>query len=380
MVALHARTAGEPAPNPAVSLARLRRFAGKEKLEQPKTYRAALTGVLAVLQQETGLIQLQDLPTIIIPDLHSRRSMLIDILCHRLEHGPYAGRQLFDLLRAALINIVCVGDIVHSEERSDWVINENGDWTPELLQKEMIRSLGAATLVMYLKMQYSAHFHCLRGNHDDITGELTKDFRKFVGLKFEHGDLVFEHGRPVVTANEGESIITRNWILKRGRGWGLAFLDLWGQFDRALPVFAQGSNFVVSHYLPGRALSKEEIADKNRSRDATMQLTSLDEKSVQQEAMDQTLENLGLQESVLYWFHGHRNVSSAINEGKYAIGPGGRTVRLNNPKNHVFAYVPGPLDQRLFDPTIDVYIKKPAEPAFHTSLHSDEREASFSSE
>ena len=111
-----------------------------------------------------------------------------------------------------------------------------------------------------------------------------------------------------------------------------------------------------------------------------MQLTSLDEKSVQQEAMDQTLANLGLQESVLYWFHGHRNVSSAINEGKYAIGSGGRTVRLNNPKNYVFAYVPGPLDRRLFDPTIDVYIKKPAESAFHTSLHSDEKEASFSSE
>ena len=121
-----------------LSLARLRRFASKEKLEQPKTYRTALTGVLAVLQQETGLVQLQDLPTIIIPDLHSRRSLLIDILCHRLKDGPYAGRQLFDLLRAGLINIVCVGDIVHSEERSDWVINENGDWTPELLQKEMI--------------------------------------------------------------------------------------------------------------------------------------------------------------------------------------------------------------------------------------------------
>src|SRR6202011_905292 len=119
--------------------------------------------------------------------------------------------------------------------------------------------------------------------------------------------------------------------------------------------------FVVSHYLPGRALSKEEIEDKNRSRDATMQLTSLDEKSVQQEAMDQTLANLGLKESARYWFHGHRNVPSTLNEGKYAISPDGRGVRLNNPKNHVFAYVPGLLDQRLFDPTIDVYIKKPAE-------------------
>lgn len=373
MESLHIESTGKVASNPASSLARLRRFASKEKLEQPKTYRTALTGVLAVLQQETGLVQLQDLPTIIIPDLHSRRGMLIDILSHRLTDGHYAGGQLFELLHAGLINIVCVGDIVHSEERSDWVINENGDWTPELLAKEMIHSLGAAMLIMYLKMQYSAHFHCLRGNHDDIAGELAKDFRKFVGLKFENGELVFENGRPVITSNEGESIITRNWILKRGKGWGPAFLDLWGQFDRALPVFAQGSNFVVSHYLPGRALSKEEIEDKNRSREATRQLTSLDEKSVQQEAIDQTLENLGLKESALYWFHGHRIVPTTLNEGKYAIGSDGRTVRLNNPKNHVFAYVPGPVDRRQFDPTTDVYIKRPVEQTFHTSLHSDEK-------
>src|SRR5712692_11139753 len=85
--------------NPAVSLEKLRRLARKRSLETPETYRAAIHAVLDVLNTETGYIQLADLPTIIIPDIHARRTMLIDILSHSLENGPYVGRQLFELLQ-----------------------------------------------------------------------------------------------------------------------------------------------------------------------------------------------------------------------------------------------------------------------------------------
>lgn len=117
--------------------------------------------------------------------------------------------QFFDLLQRGLVNVCCVGDIVHSDERFDWVINDNGDWTHELLEKEMLRSLGSAAMIMYLKMQYPEHFHCLRGNHDDMAGELTKDFRKFVGLQFKDDECVTIDGSPVVTSDKGESTIVR---------------------------------------------------------------------------------------------------------------------------------------------------------------------------
>ncbi len=232
--------------NPARSLSKLVAYASRDQIETPETYRANLNAVLKVLKKEDGLVQLLDLPTIIIPDIHARRAMLIDIFRNPIPEGPYVGRKVFELLQKGLVNVCCVGDIVHSEVRTDWVINENGDWTIELLEKEMVRSLGSAAMVMYLKMQYPQHFNCLRGNHDDMVGELAK----------------------------GESMIVRDWILTRGDGWGQTFLDLWGQFDKALPIFAKGEYYAISHTPPQRALEETEIRDKTRLPSVTLELTS----------------------------------------------------------------------------------------------------------
>jgi Calcineurin-like phosphoesterase len=350
--------------NPARSLVTLREFASRDYLESPETYKAAIDGVLNVLSKEEGLIQVQDLPTIVIPDLHARRGMLLDTFSYQLEEGPHRGRQVFELLQQNLLNVVCVGDIVHSEERADWVINDNGDCTPELLDKEMIRSLGAAAMVMYLKIQYPTHFHCLRGNHDDMTGELADDFRKFVGLKMENDEHVLVDGKPVITSDKGESRIVRDWVLHRGIGWGQPFLDLWGQFDKALPIFAEGTYYVVSHTLPLETLSKSDIRNKNRSRKITDQLTS--KRGENRDAIHGTLENLGLKESIKRWFHGHTHVPKEVNGGKYDESPDGLLLRINNQTNYVFAFVPAPaIDERLFDPTKDVFIKSPSEVQFH---------------
>lgn len=348
--------------NPADSLAALSELASREQLEDLETYRAALTTTLAILAEHDGLILLPDLPTIIIPDLHARRAMLIAILNTSLEEGPYAGRQVFELLQQGLLNVVCVGDIVHSEERSDWVINSDGVWTAELLDKEMVRSLGAGVMVMYLKTRYPAHFHCLRGNHDDIAGELSEDFRKFVGLKYEGDELVFVDGRPVVTGDKGESRLVREWVLTR-EGWGQPFLEEWARFESALPLFAQASYYVISHTLPQIPLTEAEIRDPHRSREISMELTS--RRGTNEGAIRATLENLGAREATQRWFHGHSPVPPEVNDGKYDEGLDGLVVRLNNSKQHVFAYVPSAQDERRFDPTRDVYIKAPAEDTFH---------------
>lgn len=347
--------------NPAQTLASLSEFARREQLEDPATYRAALSAALAILSTQDGLIQLPDLPTIIIPDLHARRALLIAILSTQLADGPYAGQQVFDLLQQGLLNVVCVGDIMHSEERSDWVINLDGEWTAELLEKEMVRSLGAGALIMYLKAQYPANFHCLRGNHDDIAGELSADFRKFVGLRYENDELVLVDGRPVITGDKGESKLVREWVLTR-EGWGEEFLETWAQFEKALPLFAQAPYYVISHTLPQIDLTEAEIRDPQRPREISFELTS--RRGINEMAINDTLENLGLKESTQRWFHGHSQVPPQTNGGKYAEDLDGLIVRLNNPKNHVFAYVPASHEGRRFDPTQNVYIKAPGEEIF----------------
>jgi len=63
--------------NPASTLEALSVYAQRDQLEPPETYRAALDVVVNVLSQQGGLLHLPDLPTIIFPDLHARRAMLI---------------------------------------------------------------------------------------------------------------------------------------------------------------------------------------------------------------------------------------------------------------------------------------------------------------
>lgn len=345
--------------NLASTLEMLSEFSQREQLETLETYQTALQSVAGVLHDQEGLIQLQDLPTIIIPDLHARRELLVAVL---RTHPNGAAQNVLELLQQGKINVVCVGDIVHSEKRSDWVINNDGEWTAELLDKEMVRSLGAATMIMYLKTDYPSHFHCLRGNHDDMAGELAEDFRKFVGLKYENNELVFVDGRPVVTADRGESKIVRDWVLTR-EGWGQPFLQQWASFDKSLPLFAEASYYVISHTLPRVPLTEAEIRNPDRPREIAMELTS--RRGVDEAAITATLENLGLAGQVKHWFHGHSQVSPDINDGKYEESLDGLVVRLNNPRQHVFAYVPASYEEHLFDPTRDVYIKSLEEETFH---------------
>jgi hypothetical protein len=348
--------------NPARTLEALAEFARRDQLEDVETYSAALEAVLAVFALEDGLIQLPDLPTIIIPDLHARRSLLVDTLSAQVNQGSFAGEQVFDLLQRGLINMVCVGDIMHSETRSDWVINNDGEWTQELLDKEMVRSLGAATMIMYLKAQYPKNFHCLRGNHDDMACELAKDFAKFVSLKYENDELVLIDGRPVRTSDRGEARIVKDWVLTKD-GWGQPFLDHWSQFERSLPLLAQAAYYVISHTLPLAPLSEAEIRDRNRPYEVSLELTS--RRGIDEAAINETLEGLGRKDSVKRWFYGHSQVSPETNSGKYEESLDGLAVRLNNPRQYVFAYVPASHDERLFDPGRDVYIKAPEEETFH---------------
>jgi hypothetical protein len=343
--------------NPASRLGTLSAFARRNQLELPETYLAALNAATDVLSSQGSLLHLHDLPTIIVPDIHARREMLIAILRAQFVVGPFSGQQVFELLEQGHINVVCVGDIVHSEERYHWVINLDGQWTPELLDEEMVRSLGAGAMVMYLKLQFPNHFYCLRGNHDDMAAEMGP-YRKYVGVKRdEQGELVLVDGRPVV-AGKGESGIVKDWVLAR-EGWGQAFLDVWTQFERALPLFAQGSYYVVTHTLPLVPLSAAALQDPSRPREVIAQLTS--SRGLNRAAIDETLTDLGIKNSVRRWFYGHTPVPVEKNSGKYEEDLDGLVIRLNNPEQYILAYVPASSNERYFDPERDVYVKSPKE-------------------
>jgi hypothetical protein len=217
-------------------------------------------------------------------------------------------------------------------------------------------------MIMYLKTLYPQHFHCLRGNHDDMACELARDFTKFVGLKYKDDELVLVDGQVVKTGDRGEARLIKDWVLARA-GWGEPFLNHWSLFERSLPLLARSSYFVVSHTLPLIPLTEDAIRDRERPREITIELTS--RRGIQEEAIRGTLNNLGLQETIQRWFYGHSPVPASSNNGRFEEGLDGLLVRFNNPRNYVFAYVPSTHEERRFQADSDVYIKTPTEETFH---------------
>jgi hypothetical protein len=279
--------------NPANSLETLSDFARRDQLEPVETYRTALAAVLEVLPKPGSMVQLPKAPTIVLPDLHARREMLAAILSSRIEEGPMAGEQVFALLQQGRLNVVCLGDIVHSEKREHWIINHDGEWTPELLEQEMVRSLGAGLMVMCLKLQFPEHFHCLRGNHDDMAEEFGP-FAKHVGFKTdEEWEEIVVEGKGVRTTEKCESRLVKGWVLER-EGWEESFLDTWAAFERALPLFVQGTYYVMSHTLPNIPVDLNDLSDSEKLREATVQLTN--NRKLNREAIESTLEKLGIKE------------------------------------------------------------------------------------
>ena len=87
-----------------------------------------------------SLLELPPLPTVIIPDIHARPDFISNILSCTL---PEQNLTVLQALKEKKINVICVGDAVHSELYSSrWELIslefEKGDHTGFYMQQEMI--------------------------------------------------------------------------------------------------------------------------------------------------------------------------------------------------------------------------------------------------
>jgi len=216
-----------------------------EKIER-QDIEPHLDKVLEILQNEPenirpkdkkgrpgGLIELKkDIPTILIPDLHGRRDFLLKILNYQDEKGI---TNLEKLLKGE-IQIVCLGDALHTEDVSDerhddlrWEKAfqeqmESGKSVTPTMEEEIADSFGTIIMIMKLKELSPENFHYLRGNHDD-TNETYKSFRKFAA----------------------ESTMVKNFIKEK---YGEDFLKKYAEFEENLPLLAHQNKFYASHAFP----------------------------------------------------------------------------------------------------------------------------------
>ncbi|MDE5897951.1 MAG: hypothetical protein K2H09_01605, partial [Treponemataceae bacterium] len=177
----------------------------------------------------------EQLPLIVVPDLHARAYFLSNLLQFVPPAGFLApeceGRSVLEALDAQAVRIVCVGDILHSELRGRgrwqeaWLEFLNGTETGPAMTAEMKEGLSLLAMVMELKCAFPACFHVLKGNHENIQNE--KGGGNFPFCKF---------------ANEGEMV--RLFIQKK---YGDDVLLIISCFEKALPLAAAFRECVVSH-------------------------------------------------------------------------------------------------------------------------------------
>jgi len=245
-------------------------------------YVAPLRAARRVLERQSGLVELRrDLPTVVIPDLHGRRDYLDAVLRTR---DPVSGSTYGQLLRRGQVQVVCLGDVMHTESRgAQW----RRGMTEAAMRAEMAESLGTLKRIAELKAAHPDTFHLLRGNHDDVgpCGTGPCDLPRQIAL-------------------------TRRFVADR---LGQQTVDELSRFFSALPTAARGSGFVAAHAAPMFPVSRAEVergsdralASLARSRVPGFNRLRRAERGRSPNALQQVAGALGADPARDLYIHGH---------------------------------------------------------------------------
>lgn len=273
-------------------------------------------------------------PTMIVPDLHGRGVFFQQILefgPNLFEYFPQLAEaqklSVLELLEAGAMNLVCVGDGLHSELcRERWLLAleeyESGNLLGGALTEEMTEGLGLMTLVMRCKLAFPRHFHFLKGNHENILN------------CWEGGDRPFKK-----FAKEGE--MSRGFVQQY---YGEDILHLYSHFERLLPLLVRAPRCLISHSEPVRNFSRQEVIDAltDSSGEVVYGLTWTRNDESQKGAVASMLQEFlpqwygeGSGACGSLYFGGHRTISET-----YRLRQNGLFVQFHNPRRYQVALVP----------------------------------------
>jgi hypothetical protein len=263
-----------------------------------------------------GLIQLSDVQTIIVPDLHAR----MDFFIHVMNFETNDGKRVFQGLADGTVQVVCVGDGFHAEGRAveRWrnALDEYlGDYRKHRnMDQEMRESMGLMEMVMRVKTAYPDTFYFLKGNHENIANE--------------NGEGNYPFGK---FAYEGEMVT--GYVTKF---FGDEFLDLYYRFEKQLPVMAVGKGFMVTHAEPKSFYPREMVINYYDYPEVIYGLTWTANDAAEEGSVETTLRYYlgdGYSENS-HLFGGHRPVPR-----RYLLRAGGKYVQIHNPDKFIVAYI-----------------------------------------
>ncbi len=264
-----------------------------------------------------GIINLKtEIPTVIVPDIHARAGLLLKIL----EYKPDNGDTIIEMLETSRVQIVCVGDGIHGEKRAfqRWrkaYTEFEGDYRKHSsMDDEMRESFGAMEIVCELKRAFPENFHFLKGNHENI--------------KNEDGNGNYPFGKFVY-----EGAMVKAYVEEF---YGADFINSYSAFEKKLPIFAIGSNFLISHSEPKIFYSREIITNYYDYPEVIYGLTWTPDDGAEEGSVQAMLNYYlsGKNLDDLYYFGGHRPIP-----GLYNLRAGGKYVQIHNPDKYIIAYI-----------------------------------------
>ena len=266
-------------------------------------------------QKPGGLVVLhQGIPTIIVPDLHGRHDYLSDLI-----RFTYKRKQIYDWLKEERIQIVCVGDGMHGERRaaSRWRLAfeeyKEGFKECPAMAEEMRENFQTMAMVMKLKSTFPAHFHFLKGNHENILDESVNGNHPFA--KF---------------AAEGP--MTKFYV---EMFFGPEFLSQYDRFEKNLPLLARGTFFLISHARPKKIYAVDEIINYRSRPDLIEGLTWTRHQAAEIGAVSKTLDTLiGDCPEKKAWFVGHTAIKKLYKQWEEEP-----LIEIHNPDKRIMVIV-----------------------------------------
>jgi hypothetical protein len=264
-----------------------------------------------------GIVELhRDIPTIIVPDLHARMDFFLSTMHFEFPEGD----SVIALLSRGEVQVVCVGDGFHAEGRAAqrWQLAYNefkGNYKKRKnMDGEMRESLGVMEMVMEVKTAFPQFFHFLKGNHENIANEQGGGNHPFRKYAYE-GPMVTHYIRQF---------------------YGDEFFESYYEFEKNLPLFAIGRNFIISHAEPAIFFEREAIVEYRERPEVVEGLTWTANDEAENGSVGRMLEHyLDTDEHVdAYYFGGHRPV-----RGTYHLRADGKYVQIHNPEEFIIALI-----------------------------------------
>jgi hypothetical protein len=248
---------------------------------------------------------------IMLPDLHARRQFL----GHVLDWEAFAGDDVLNQLENGTLSMLCLGDGVHSEGAlaGRWrdAFNEylKGYKKCPNMDAEIADSFNLMLVIMALKIRYPERFHFLKGNHENILNETGNGNYAFAKYANE-GAMVFDYFR---------------------KFYNEEILNGYARFEKNLPLFVVGSNFLASHAEPEYSFDLEEIVNFREQDGMIESLTWTDNYTSEEGALDSIITNFIPEDNEsIYYFGGHRPIRelyNQINDDRY--------VQIHNPRKEI---------------------------------------------